>query len=302
MRAIPIDLAYVRDRTRWLIPLGFVGLTAVVLYKYALTPRYIGLDASLYASAAAAWVDGRDPWLTREAGVLYAAPPPSLLPYLPFIWLPGGLVSAIWMVGSAILALASIRALRLPIWWMLFPPIVDGVLVGNANVAVLSLLVLGSGRLAPLAVFLKIYALVPMIGERRWRAIAVTFGLLALSALVLPWDLWVARLGTLTQSLEATSVTTSVYGQPVLMIVAAIALLSLGLRRAGWLAVPLLWPHTQLHYAAMSVPGLTPFLALAWCYPVPEAWVAATVALAVYERFLRSEARPTGGEGRHGQG
>lgn len=285
-----VDLDYVKAKTWWFVPLAFAALSAVVIGKYLLSPKWLGLDASLYASAAAAWVDGRDPWLTREAGVLYAAPPPSLLPYLPFIWLPGGLVSAIWMVGSAALAFGSIRAMRLPTWWMLFPPIVDGILVGNANVAVLSLLVLGSGRLAPLAVFLKIYAIIPMIGERRWRAIAVTIGLLATSALVLPWGLWFARLGTLTQSLEQTSVTTSVYGQPVLMIVAAIALLSLGLRRAGWLAVPLLWPYTQLHYAAISLPGLTPYLALAWCSAIPELWVAGTVALAIYEWRKRANA------------
>lgn len=297
-----IDLDYVRRRTWWLVPLGFAGLTAVVLYKYVLTPKWLGLDASLYASAAAAWIDGRNPWLVSQDGVFFAAPPPSLLPYLPFIWMPSGLVSLVWVAGSAALALMSIRALRLPIWWAMFPPIVDGILVGNANIAVLALLVRGSGRLAPLSVFLKVYAVVPILGERRWRTLAITAILLAATAIVLPWGLWLAQLDTVNRNLEQTSSTTSVFGQPVLMLVAVVALLSLGLRRAGWLAVPLLWPHTQLHYAAISVPGLTPYLALAWCYPVPEVWVAATVALAVYERALRRRTRPTGDRARPAPG
>ena len=148
--------------------------------------------------------------------------------------------------------------------------------------AVLALLVPG-GRLGALAPFLKIYALVPMLGERRWRQLGLAGVLLLATAFILPWAAWFAELPTITQRLTNASRTTSVYGRPVLMIIAAVTLLSLGTRRAGWLAVPLLWPTTQLHYAAISVPGLTLYLALLWCVPVPEVWLAATCAFAVYE-------------------
>lgn len=288
-----IDLDYVRRRTWWLVPVAFASVTAVVLYKYVLFPQLVGLDASLYASASAAWARGDDPWLTSQHGIFYAAPPPSLLPYLPFIWMPAGLVSLVWVSGSAVLAVMTIRALRLPIWWVAFPPMVDGILVGNANIAVLACLVLLSGRLAPLSIFLKVYAVVPLIGERRWRAVTVGAVLIVLTAIVLPWGLWFAQLETINRNLEQTSATTSVFGQPILMLIATTALLSLGVRRAGWLAVPLLWPHTQLHYAAISVPGLTPYLAMAWCIPIPEVWVAATVALAVYERVVMPRTSPS---------
>ena len=75
------------------------------------------------------------------------------------------------------------------------------------------------------------------------------------------------------------------------MAIAIVALLSLGLRRAGWLAVPLLWPSTQFHYAAISVPGLTPYLAACWCFPTPEAWLASTCAFAVYQRLVAKSAQ-----------
>jgi len=103
---------------------------------------------------------------------------------------------------------------------MAFPPIVDGILVGSANVAVLALLVVPARRLGPLASFLKIYALLPMVGERRWRDVAVTLGLLAATAIILPWSSWFAQLDTINANLARTSSTTSVFGHPVLMAIA----------------------------------------------------------------------------------
>jgi catechol 2,3-dioxygenase-like lactoylglutathione lyase family enzyme len=45
------------------------------------------------------------------------------------------------------------------------------------------------------------------------------------------------------------------------LIAAGIALVLLGRERAAWLAVPVLWPATQLHYTVIALPALTPFLA-----------------------------------------
>ncbi len=130
--------------------------------------------------------------------------------------------------------------------------------------------------------------------ERRWRQVGLVAAALVASAFVLPWAAWLAELPVITTHLADTSRTTSVYGRPLLMAIAVIALLSLGSRRAGWLAVPLLWPSTQLHYGAIAVPGLTPYLALAWCVPVPEVWLLSTCVFALH-RFLASTDRlPTG--------
>ena len=283
-----IDWAFVRRRTDWIVPAAFFGLSVIVVLKYVFTPVWVGIDASLYAAASAAWIGGSDPWAVNQVGIYYAAPPPTLLPFVPFAWMPPVVVSLSWIVGSFILAWLAIRALKLPLWWMAFPPIVDGALVGNPDVAVLALLVVGGGRLGALAPFLKIYALIPMLGERRWRQVALSAVLLAASWFILPWDRWFAALPVITTHLITTSATTSIFGQPVLMVIAMIALLSLGLRRAGWLAVPILWPYTQFHYAAISVPGLTPYLALCWCFPTPEVWLASTCVFAVYQRIVKA--------------
>ncbi len=289
-RGTGIDWTFVRRRTAWLVPVAFFGLTAVVVLKYVYTPAWLGIDASLYAAASAAWISGSDPWAVNQAGIYYAAPPPTLLPFVPFAWMPPVVVSLLWIIGSFVLAFFAIRALELPIWWMAFPPIVDGALVGNPDVALLALLVVAGGRLGAFAPFLKIYALIPMVGERRWRQVALSLVLLGASWFILPWGTWLAQLPEITSHLINTSATTSVFGQPVLMVIAVIALLSLGLRRAGWLAVPILWPYTQLHYAAISVPGLSPYLALAWCFPTPEVWFASTCAFALHQRIVKMRA------------
>ena len=286
-----IDWSFVRRKTMWVVPAAFLGLSTVVVLKYVYTPVWLGIDASLYAAASAAWIQGADPWAVNQAGIYYAAPPPTLLAFLPFAWLPSLLVSLVWIVGSFILAWVAVRALKLPLWWMAFPPIVDAALVGNPDVAVVALLVVAGGRLGPLAPFLKIYAIIPMLGERRWRQLALTSVLLGATWFVLPWDRWLAQLPVITTHLINTSATTSVFGQPALMVIAGIALLSLGLRRAGWLAVPILWPYTQFHYAAISVPGLTPYLALAWCFPTPEVWLASTCVFAVYQWVVHVRGR-----------
>lgn len=290
-RAGAVDWPFIRRSTPWLVPAGFFLMTTAVVWKFVSSPAWIGIDASLYAAASAAWIAGSDPWAVTEVGVFYSAPPPTLLAFVPFIWMPPLAVSIVWILGSFGLAWLAIRSLGLPIWWMAFPPVVDGALAGNPDITVLALLVVGGGRLAALAPFFKIYAVVPMIGERRWRQIGLTIGLLAATILVLPSGMWFAELPDITRHLADTSRTTSVYGRPILMAIAAMALLALGTRRAGWLAVPLLWPSTQLHYGAIAVPGLTPYLALAWCVPLPEVWLASTCAAALY-RYVVSRNRP----------
>jgi hypothetical protein len=278
--------SYVRRMTAWLVPSVFAALTIVVVVKYLRTPEWTGIDARLYAAAARAMLEGRDPWAVSDSGVYFAAPPPTLLAFVPFAFLAPGVTTIIWIGGSAILGLLAVRALRLPLWWLFFPPIVDGVIAGNPDVAVLALLVVANGRWSAIAPFLKIYAIVPLLGERRWATLAVSLGALALTAPLLPWATWFRQFGAIADHLTQTSATTSVWGQPVLMVVAAVALLALGIRRAGWLAVPVLWPSTQFHYAAIAVPGLSPFLAIAWCYPSPVVWVAAVVAAAAHRWFV----------------
>jgi hypothetical protein len=91
------------------------------------------------------------------------------------------------------------------------------------------------------------------------------------------------------------------------MAIGAVALLSLGIRRAGWLAVPILWPWTQAHYMVISTPALSPTLALVWCLPDVPAPVALAsvivVAVGVRIRPIRPvDSVPSTGRARLQQG
>lgn len=242
-----------------------IQLTAILAYQ----PLQVGFDARLYAAAAHAWLGGADPWQVSDQGVFFAAPPPSLVLFAPFAFLPAAVTSAIWVLGSIAIAWAALRSLGAPLWWLLWWPIVSGCLVGSADVLVLGLLVLVRGRLAWLAPLAKTYALLPIVADRRWRTAAVALAVLAVSAVVLPWSPFLQNASTIVDHLRGVAATTSVYGQPLLMAIGVVALLALGFRRAGWLAVPVLWPYTQPHYLAASVPAMSPVLALAWTFPHP---------------------------------
>ncbi len=269
------------------------GLWRVVPYVFALTagfqllryvyiePHVIGFDARLYAAAARDWLQGGNPWETSMLGIYFAAPPPTLLAFVPFTVLSPATVSVIWVVGSVALAIAALRSLGMPLWWLAFWPILDGILIGNPDVAVLALLVLARGRLSAVAPLFKIYAFLPMFAERRVGQIALALGLLALSFPFLPWFSWIEQLPTVTDHLRAVSPTTSVFGHPVGMAIAVAALAALGIRRAGWLAVPALWPYTQVHYLALSVPAMSAVLAIAWSFPHPIIVVTGLVIEAV---------------------
>jgi hypothetical protein len=275
---------------RWWLAALFAVVTGFRLTIYIVVPANLGIDARVYVAAAGAWVDGGDPWSASANGVLFAAPPTSFLPFVPFVGLDPRVTAAAWIVGCLVVAALAIRSLHLPLWWVAFPPVADGIMVGSLDVVVLGLLVIWRGRLGALAPLLKIYALIPMLGERRWRDVLIAGGLLAASLLVLPWGDWFARLPEISANLAQTSASTSVYGSPVLMVVGVMGLAVIGLPRAGWLAVPVLWPSTQPHYMAVSVPGLVPFIAAVWCFPHPLVTLGSVVAYALHlhrERLIR---------------
>jgi hypothetical protein len=226
------------------------------------------------------------------------------LAYAPFVPFPDWFASAVWILGSFALAYLAIRAIGLKWWWITFWPIVDGAMVGNPDVAVLALLVIAHQRLAWLAPILKIYAVFPLFSMWRWRAIAGAAIALIVTAPLLPWSLWLENLPSITADLARIGDTTSVAGNIPLMAIGAVALLALGFRRAGWLVVPVLWPWTQPHYLAMSVPVLTPTLAIIWSIPGPPPLVmlASVVLAAIGYRFFPQTEAPNGPEARDPQG
>jgi hypothetical protein len=289
----PASFAGLPPLTRWdarltrLVPIVFALSTGFQVTKYVVAPVGIGFDAKLYAQAARDWLAGSDPWSTSSFGIRFGAPPPTLLVSAPFAALPDQLLVPLAVMGSFLLAALAIRALALPMWWLAFWPIVDGCMVGNLNIAVFATLVILGRRLDVLAPLLKIYAVVPLVADRRMRSLLIVGLVLAVTFPFLPWAHWWEAQASIASGLAASAQGTSVYGNLLLMIVGATALLSLGIRRAGWLAVPVLWPWTQIHYMAMSVPALTPTLAIVWALPrvPPTIVLSSVVVVALGMRF-----------------
>ena len=216
----------------------------------------VGIDARIYTAAARTWLDGGNPWTTTVGGYYFAAPPPTLLPFVPFAFLGQTLSAAIWVIGSTAVALLIARRLGLSWWWAFFPPMTNGMLAGNPDVLVVALVIARNEVLGTLATFFKIYAFVPILGERQWRTVAAAIGALLITVPLLPWTTYVARFTEIAATLDEQSIGISAFGTPWLMLGVGLALATLGPRMAGWLAVPALWPSVQLHYSAFALPAL----------------------------------------------
>jgi hypothetical protein len=274
------DLAFVRAffvrywLAIWFAIISFMRLSSLVTGG-------AGFDAQLYLKATRAWLAGSDPWVFIDQQ-RFAAPPPTLIPLAPIAILPEQLGIWLMMAGAVVGAIATVRLLRLPWWWLLFPPFIDAAWNGNPQNLLVPLILIGAG---PLAAFLKIYAIVPIAFTLRWRALLVTAILLLVTAPLLPWGSYVAQFGDLSASLnEQSDGGLSATAIPWLIPIALVALLFAGRERAAWLAVPAIWPTTQWYYSTLAVPAATPIAAAILAIPLPGAAVIATVAVAISRR------------------
>jgi len=273
----------------WLLRLEMAAISS--LYIAANVATGLGIDARIYHAAAQALLAGGNPWAQGVDGVIFAAPPPTLILYLPFAWLPQGAFVAVAIGICAVSAVLAIRQLRLPYWWLLFPPIIESVAVANPDIVVLALLVTRGGSL--LAILLKIYAVIPVVILGRWRPAITAVAVMAVTAPFLRWDLYVGQAAEISAAIweQAGVHGKSAYAIPSLVPIAVVGLLVLGPRRAAWLAVPALWPATQLHYAALALPALTPAMAAIMSLPVPGAAVAAIVVAVMMDPARPRSAR-----------
>jgi hypothetical protein len=245
-----------------------------------LEPEILGSHGVIYTAAARAWLTGGDPWSVGPPAVLFAGPPPMLLPFVPFVPLPDEATRWLSVIAAGALAYLAVRRLRLPLYWLLFPPVFGSVLLGHPEVLVLALLVAG-GVLSGLAAVIKPYAGLALLAERRWAAIVLGLAVVGLTVLVLPWARFIDELPAIAANLARQAQGESTFGNPLLMAVAVVALARLGVRRALWLATPLLWPAAQPGYRAMTVPALSPLIAAAWALPIPGLTLGGIVLEAV---------------------
>ena len=234
------------------MPVWFVLLGGLPFVGYLTDPTILFFDARLYTAATRAWLVGANPWEVTYHGVYYSAPPPSLVPLAPLALFPTPLD---WlMVGllCVVATIATIRMLELPWWWLLFPPVVQGVLSGNVQMLLIPLILKGGGWLAGL---LKVYALVPLAFLGQWRQVAIALILIVLTIPVLPWGLYLANVGVINDRLSAQTGYGLTFTQSALLLVPAlVAMAVIGRKRAAWLAVPALWPSQQWYYSSLALP------------------------------------------------
>ncbi len=272
---------------------GFQLLEGLIL------PAAIGSHAAIYTEATRVWLAGGDPWTVGPPAAVFAGPPPMLLLFVPFVPLPSELTRLIWVGGSLVLAIWTIRRLGLPGYWVGFPPIFQAIFLGHPEVLMLWLLIFG-GAVAGLGAAIKPYVGLPLLAERRWTAFAVGAVALAVTLPILPWGLFIQDLPMITANLVRQSHGDSVFGSPVLMVVAVVALGALGLRRGLWLAGPVLWPSAQPIYKTVTTPALSPAMAILWSIPVPGFTLGAVILEGIALRV--AERRPLPGWLAHGFG
>jgi hypothetical protein len=252
--------------------------------------NFLGIDLRIYRAAAHAVLTGQNPWPSGVSDTPFAATPPAILAYIPAALMPDAIAGAAYAALSVAAALFVIRNLRLPIWWLLFPPVFESILVLNPDVFVIALLVAGP-RIAALAIPVKLYAAVPLLLQGRRSAVAA--GLL-ISALAGPtWILFLAQFASVSDKLSAQSLGGLSAWGTWLMAPTVIALIMLRRRGASWLAVPGLWPYTQLHYSSIALPVVAgnPMLAFLFSFGIPL-FPAGAIVLYAAQMMLLEIAKP----------
>ena len=235
---------------RWFLPIWFTAFAIRTFATFA-AADHLGIDVEIYRHAAEVALAGGNPWTTELGRVPFVAPPPTLLPYLPLALIPLPAATVIFMTACVAGAVWAIRRLGLPIWWILFPPLFDALIVGNPDALVLPLLV-ARGPIAGLAVVFKVYAAVPLLFQRRWAPLIVGG---AVSALALPQLAnFLSQTDTIA-SVMSNHAKLSAWGT-VLMVPVVGALWYLRRNGAEWLIVPSLWPNSQTQYGAMALPAV----------------------------------------------
>jgi hypothetical protein len=294
LRSLLQDLARRFPFIPWnmLLPALFLAISVLDLARHYV--EVTGVDARIYVRAAMAFRTGGDAWqafVSDPGGTVwhFAALPPTVQAFVPLTYLPENL--AVWLVLWACLLSAYwiVRALKLPIWWLLFPPLVQGIYAANPQIILLAMLLSGSSILRGFAPILKIYALAPLVGERWIRALFVAAAFLVASYALAPdlWSTYLSRSGEIASRLldEAGGGYSATGTNGVLLVVTFIGLVMLAifdLRAAGWLVGPAIVPASQFHLSAMAMPILArdSNLVLIVLYAFPIRGLPAAIAAA----------------------
>jgi hypothetical protein len=280
-----------RSLVRWL-PAPFLLIGSAILTSHAQS----GFDAHIYYQGAVAWLHGDDPWNVAFSGLHFAAPPWVLPIIAPSTLLNEPRAVGVWIALDAVAAAYIVRRSGLAWGWILFPPLVHGTLNGNPAIASLALLLAGAG---PIGVLVRPQVGYALVGERRWRAatISAVVGIALLA--IIPWQAFLADLSTITARYVTESHGGSTGGTLIAFavgIMSVLALATVDLREAGWLATIVAVPINGWYAGAAALPVMNPMLAVGLSLPVvglPTAAIAAYAAVRVVIRWA-----PPGGPAR----
>lgn len=283
---------------RFLLPFWFVLWSSWYLLALTRSGTW-NFDAHIYYRAATAFVSGGDPW---AAGVVlegsssvyhFAGLPPTLILYAPFTILPEEVFAFGLLGASCWAAVFIIRRLSLRWWWLLFPPLVIGVGSANPGVILLALLLLRHPVAEAAAAGLKVYAVLPLVANRRWAGLMVAVVAWGLSLALFP-SVWIAYfaqggavVGRLVQEANGGTGATAVLGLIPLTLLAILLIAWLDRESAGWLVVPALWPAGQFHYSVMALPVIRLLPAALFAVPIygmPAVAVVLHAWLLLWER------------------
>ena len=216
-----------------------------------------GIDSFIYTDALRTLLAGGDPWYVSVSDITFAAPPPSLLPFLPFLLVPRDLVGTVGIGVAFAAAVYAVRRLRLPFWWLMFPPLSLAIAAGSSAPLMLALLVRGGVVADAAAVVTRVYAGLPLVALGRWRGLLIGAVAIVVTAPFLGWPTYIADRDHVAAVIaDQANGGVSAAALPWLLPVAAVLLILLGRRRGAWLLVPALWPGTQSYYASISLPVL----------------------------------------------
>jgi hypothetical protein len=263
------------------LPVWFGMQSLSQLFLSADDLKYLYFDARLYLDATRAWLAGGNPWDVQLAGNYFAAPPPTLLPLAPFALLPPDAGVAVLAALVILSAVATIRLLHLPWWWILFPPLFQCMLSANVHAMLLPLILLKGGTIATL---LKVYAAVPLAILGRWRALVMVVVVLVVTAPLLPWSMFLDDAAGITGRLAQQ--TKFALPTPLLILAtpfAALAVLIVGRERGAWLAVPAVWPSQQYYYGALALGARSGIAAALVALPIQGSGLIALLVLAALE-------------------
>jgi hypothetical protein len=275
---------------RYWLAVWFAAVTAARLSLVDFSQEdFFFLDGTLYLEATRVWLAGGDPFMVEIHQLILAAPPPTLLPLVPLAVLPPSLGLAILILSLAASAVLTVRLLRLPWWWLAFPPLVECVITGNVHGLLLPLMLTGRGWLA---IILKMYAAIPLAMLGQWRQLFLAALAILVTIPILPWGPYISRYA----DISATYAETSRAGLPldVLVAFAPIALVSflvIGRERAAWMAVPALWPSPQPYYLTLAMPTRSAAAMAVVAAPIPQSGLFALFLLAVLHAARWYQAR-----------